>query len=170
VPGAGLAGGEIFKPQFKKEPHMASGTQNTRDAASSVADKAKDAAASAVDRTRDMAGQAVDKARDLAGQAADKAREAASTTGRKADQVADKVGGGLSSAAESLRQHAPESGMLHKAADKVADTLDSGGRYLKEEGLTGMANDLTELIKRNPIPAVLVGICLGALIARATRS
>jgi len=149
---------------------MASGTQNVKDAASHVTDKAKDVASSAVDRTRDFAGQVADKARDVAGQAADRAKDAATATGRKADQMADTVGGGLSSAAESIRQHAPESGMLHKAADKVADTLDSGGRYLKEEGLTGMANDLTELIKRNPIPALLVGICLGALIARATRS
>jgi len=170
VPWAGLAGTETFKPQFEKEQHMAGGTQNTRDAASSVADKAKDAASSAVDRTRDMAGHAVDKARDFAGQAADKAKEAAATTGRKADQMAEKVGSGLSSAADSLREHAPGSGMLHRAADTVADTLDSGGRYLKEEGLSGMANDLTDLIKRNPIPALLVGICLGALIARATRS
>jgi hypothetical protein len=60
--------------------------------------------------------------------------------------------------------------VLHNAASKVADTLDSGGRYLKEEGMTGMANDLTEMIKRNPIPALLVGVCLGVLIARATRS
>jgi hypothetical protein len=149
---------------------MASGTQNAKDVVSNVADKAKEMGTSAVDRTRDFAGQAVDKARDVAGQVADKAKDAASSAGRKADQVTDKVGSGLSSAAESIRQHAPDSGMLHRAADKVADTLDSSGRYLKEEGLSGMANDLTELIKRNPIPAVLVGICLGALIARATRS
>jgi len=84
--------------------------------------------------------------------------------------MADRVGSGMSSAAESIRQHTPDSGMLHNAADRVAETLDSGGRYLREEGLTGMAGDLTDLIKRNPIPALLIGICLGALIARATRS
>jgi predicted HAD superfamily Cof-like phosphohydrolase len=123
-----------------------------------------------VDRARDLASHAADKARDVAGQAADKAQDAASMAGRRADQVAEKVGGGMSSAADSVRQHAPNTGMLHSAAEKVADTLDSSGRYLKEEGLTGMANDLTDLIKRNPIPALLVGVCLGVLIARATRS
>jgi ABC-type transporter Mla subunit MlaD len=149
---------------------MASGTQNAKDVVSNVADKTKDVTSSAVDRTRDMASHAVDRARDMAGQVADKAKDAASSAGHRAEQVTEKVGSGLSSAAESIRQHAPDSGMLHRAADKVADTLDSSGRYLKEEGLSGMANDLTELIKRNPIPAVLVGICLGALIGRATRS
>jgi len=149
---------------------MASGTQNAKDAVANVADRTKEATSSAVDRTRDVASHAVDRARDMAGQVADKAKDAASAAGHKAEQVTDKVGSGLSSAADSIRQHAPDSGMLHRAADKVADTLDSSGRYIKEEGLGGMANDLTELIKRNPIPALLVGICLGALIGRATRS
>jgi hypothetical protein len=52
----------------------------------------------------------------------------------------------------------------------VAETLESGGRYLKEEGLEGMAEDLTDLIRKNPIPAVLMGIGLGFLLARLTRS
>jgi hypothetical protein len=33
-----------------------------------------------------------------------------------------------------------------------------------------MANDLTDLIKRNPIPALLLAVAVGVLIARATRS
>jgi len=126
--------------------------------------------ASGTQGAKDMAGNVADKARDMASQAADKARDVASSAGRKADQVADRVGSGMTSAADSLREHAPDKGMLHTAAGKVADTLESGGQYLKEEGLTGVADDLTNLIKRNPIPALLVGICLGVLIARATRS
>ena len=31
-----------------------------------------------------------------------------------------------------------------------------------------MAEDLTDLIRRNPIPALLVGVGLGFLLARAT--
>jgi len=174
----------MFEPHFlfTKEKVMASGThQNAKDAMSSaadrtkdttshMADKAKDTASGAVDRARDMASQVADKARDVAGQAADKARDAASTAGRRADQVADKVGSGMSSAADSVRQHAPDSGVLHSAASRVADTLDSGGRYLQEEGLSGLAGDLTEMIKRNPIPALFVGVCVGVLLARALRS
>ena len=56
------------------------------------------------------------------------------------------------------------------AASKVADTLERGGHYLKEEGVPGMAEDLTGLIKRNPIPALLLGIGVGYLIGRALRS
>jgi hypothetical protein len=55
------------------------------------------------------------------------------------------------------------------AASKVADTLERGGRYLQEEGLSGIAGDVTDLIKRNPIPALLVGIGIGFLLAQALR-
>jgi hypothetical protein len=59
--------------------------------------------------------------------------------------------------------------MMHNAANRVADTLERSGRYLEEEGLTGMADDLTGVIKRYPIPAILVGIGVGYLIAHALR-
>jgi len=52
----------------------------------------------------------------------------------------------------------------------VARNLESGGRYLEQEGVGGMAEDFTNLIRQHPIPAVLVGIGLGFLIAQLTRS
>jgi hypothetical protein len=55
-------------------------------------------------------------------------------------------------------------------ADRTARGLEDAGRYLQEEGLSGMADDFTDLIRRNPIPAVLIGIGLGFMIARACRS
>jgi hypothetical protein len=52
----------------------------------------------------------------------------------------------------------------------VASTLEQGGRYIQEEGLSGMTDDLTNLIKKNPIPALLFGIGIGFLLARVTSS
>jgi hypothetical protein len=52
----------------------------------------------------------------------------------------------------------------------VADTLETGGRYLQEHGLSGIGDDFSNLIRRNPIPAVLVGIGVGFLLARSLRS
>jgi hypothetical protein len=60
--------------------------------------------------------------------------------------------------------------MLGSAASRVADTLESGGKYLEQEGLTGMAGDVTNLIKRHPVPALLIAVAVGVLIARAIRS
>jgi hypothetical protein len=76
----------------------------------------------------------------------------------------------MESAASSLRSHAPQSGMLGSAASSVADAMESTGRYLEREGLSGIADDVTGLIKRNPIPAMLLAVAVGYLLARATRS
>jgi hypothetical protein len=71
--------------------------------------------------------------------------------------------------AGTLRERGPQDGMLGTASGAVADRLDTAGRYLQEEGLVGMAEDVTELIRRNPIPAMLVGIGLGFMLARLFR-
>jgi methyl-accepting chemotaxis protein len=138
---------------------MASGTQT-----------AKDAVGGAIDRARDTVSQVAEQAREGAATVTEKAKEAGSTVVNKADEVAGRVGSGLETAADTIRDNAPNSGVLGSAASKVADTLEKSGKYLEEEGLSGLAGDLTELIKRNPIPALLVAVAVGVLIARATRS
>jgi len=151
---------------------MANATQNAKgmqDTAGHMADKAKDTAASTMDRAKDMAVHAGDKAKDLASNAADKAKDLGRSAADMAESATSKVGHSIEAAAGTLREKAPHEGMMGTAASKVADTLEKGGRYLQEEGLGGMADDLTGLIKRNPIPALLVGIGIGYLIAHATR-
>jgi hypothetical protein len=76
----------------------------------------------------------------------------------------------MQSFADTVRQHGPSSGMLGSATSAVADTLENTGEYLESHGLSGMAGDLTDMIRRNPIPALLIGIGVGFLLARATRS
>jgi hypothetical protein len=112
---------------------------------------------------------ALETARDYASQAGKKAGEAASYVGQKAEDAASAVGTGMKSLAGTIRESAPREGMLGSAGSAVASTLESGGRYLEEHGLSGIGEDLTEVIRRNPIPALLIGIGVGFLIARATR-
>lgn len=61
-------------------------------------------------------------------------------------------------------------GMFGSAAGSVANALDHTGQYLQEEGLRGVAEDFTGLIRRNPIPALLIGVAVGFLLAKATSS
>jgi hypothetical protein len=107
----------------------------------------------------------MEKAKDAASTAAHAMGEAGSAIGDKANEA---VGGGMKSLAGTIRQHTPHDGMFGSASASVADTLESGGRYLQEEGLQGMADDVTNLIRRNPIPAVLIGIGIGFLLAKVT--
>lgn len=126
------------------------------------------------DHDKGGVGQAVsdlkDKAQDVASQAADKAKEFGSQAVKTADNAVSSVGDNVKSFGSTIRQNTPNSGMLGAASNAVADTVESAGEYLSEQGISGAAEDLTNLIRRNPIPAVLIGIGVGFLLARATTS
>jgi len=119
-------------------------------------------------KIQDTAHAAGDKARSLTEAATDKAKEAASAIGDKAEQATHAVGNRIESMGETLREKLPHTGVLGTASDKVASGLEASGRYIEEQGLKGMADDVTNMIRRNPIPALLAGVALGFLIARVT--
>ena len=84
--------------------------------------------ASAVEKTKDVASSVVHKMGDMA-----------STIGHKTEGAVGAVGGEMKSLAGTIRDKAPESGVLGSAASGVAGTLESGGAYLQEHNLHGMA-------------------------------
>lgn len=132
-------------------------------------EKAKDAASSVMDKAKDAASSVAQTAGNAASSVAQTAGNVASTVGEKAEDAVHAVGGEMKSLAGTIREKGPHGGMLGSASSAVASTLESGGRYLEEEGLSGMGKDVTNLIRRNPLPAVLIGIGIGFLLARATR-
>ena len=131
---------------------------------------AKQTAENLASKAQETAGNVMDKAKQVAGNVADKARNVASSVGERAESATQSVGRGMESLAGTIRDRGPQSGFLGGATSGVASALDSSGRYLEEQGLSGIGEDLTNLIRRNPIPAMLVGIGLGFLLARMTRS
>jgi hypothetical protein len=139
-----------------------------KDMAANLADKAKDAASNMADRAKDAASHMMDKAKDITSNAGQRVSDAANAAEKKADSAVHSVGSGMEQLAGTIREKGPHEGALGTATSRLASTLESGGHYLQEEGLGGMAEDLTNVIKRNPIPALFVGIGLGFLLARAT--
>jgi hypothetical protein len=120
------------------------------------------------DKAKDFAADAGSKAKDAASSVAQTVGDAASFVGKKADEATSAVGSGIKSLGGTIREHTPDKGMMGAASGAVADSLETSGRYLQEHGLSGIGGDVTKLIRSNPIPAVLVGIALGFLIARLT--
>jgi len=164
---------------------VSSGVDKVKDAVQSGADKTKDMASTAASAVKSAADYGIDRAKDLATSAGHLAGQAASSAGHMASQAASSagqmasnaasnatssVGSGMESLGQSLRDSAPQGGMLGSAASTVANTLEQGGRYIREEGLGGMADDITSAIRKNPLPAVLCAVAVGFLLARATRS
>lgn len=106
--------------------------------------------------------------RDAATALGEKAENVASTLTDKADEAAAATGRGIESVANQIRSYTSDSGMVGAATNKIADGLESGGMYLKEQGVSGLTGDVTKLVRSNPITSLLVGVGVGFLLARAT--
>jgi len=141
-----------------------------KDMASDVKEKVQDTAHSFTERAGEVASNVAHRAGEVASNVATGARDMATNVGRKVDSGVSAAGSGMQSFADTVRDHGPSSGVLGSATEAVADTLESTGEYLESHGLSGIARDLTDMVRRNPIPALLIGIGVGFLIARATRS
>jgi ElaB/YqjD/DUF883 family membrane-anchored ribosome-binding protein len=134
-----------------------------------IRDRAQDAKNTAEDmmeKGKQTAQNALEKGKDLAHTAAEKAKEMGTAVRDRADSGASSVGSNLRTAAENLKQNMPQGGMFGSAASQVTDTMDNAGRYLEEKGVSGAAEDLTGLIRRHPVPSVLIGIGLGILLGQ----
>ena len=140
-----------------EDPSLSVGMEGDVPRESDMSRETDETGAALKHRAEQAAHTAAQKGREMAGYVSDKAKGAATS-------ATNSVGEGLKSLGDTVRDRAPAS----TATTAVADTLEHTGRYLQEEGLGGAANDLTELIRRNPIPALLVGIGFGFLIAQAT--
>jgi len=133
-------------------------------------DRAVEEASALSAKARDAVSAAAAKSRDAASSTFQMAGDAATAIGHKAEGAVDTVGGEMQSLAGTIREKAPAGGMWGSAASGVARTLESGGAYLQERNLHGMAGDATNLIRRYPLQAILVGIGVGFLVGRAVRS
>jgi hypothetical protein len=166
---------------FADRPKDAASTvgEKAKDAANAVSEKAKDVGTAVGEKAKDFGSTVAEKAKDAASTVTEKAKDAASAVvhgaedatsylGHKAEDATATVGGGLKTLGHTIRENTPHDGVIGEASSAVANSLESTGRYLQEEGLKGMAEDMTNMIRRNPIPALLVGVGIGFLIARAT--
>jgi hypothetical protein len=51
----------------------------------------------------------------------------------------------------------------------VAEKLEVAGSYLQERDVNHMLSDLSGMIRRYPVPSLLIGLGIGYLLARGTR-
>lgn len=109
-----------------------------------------------------------DQGKTMASQAADQAQSAATFVADQANAGLHAVGAGMESVGQAVRDYAPRA--MGDATASIADRLESGGRYLEQKGMNGIGDDLTDMIRANPVPALLVGIGLGFCLARLLRS
>jgi len=131
-----------------------------------VRDKVQEMAGAA----RQTAQEAGHRAQEAASNVANQARDVASRAGQQADNAMSSVGESISSLAGTIRENAPQEGMIGNAAGAVADRLQSSGLYLQEHGLGDITDDLGSVIRRYPLPAVGLALGLGFLLGMGMAS
>jgi hypothetical protein len=89
------------------------------------------------------------------GTVTEKARDVASTVSDYAGQAREKVQDWTSSAGETLSQAS------HTAQDWASDAAHWTGEHATDFG-----RDVTQMIRRYPVPALLIGFGFGFLLAR----
>jgi len=105
-------------------------------------------------------GGVMDTAKDVAGKVGDAASGAVQTVKEMAGDAASYIGRQAHSATSAMG-----SGMR-----SVGGAIESGQKYVTEHSVSDMANDLAGVIRRNPIPALLLAAGLGFIMARAMRA
>jgi len=143
--------------------------EQAKDTASGAVDKGKDMASGAMEKGKEAASGIMEKAKDMGGAALSKAGDAASWVGQRAEDGVSAVGSGMKSLGETIRDKGPQGGIFGGAASAIGSGLESSGEYL-ERGMSGMAEDLGHVIRRNPVVSVLVAVGLGFVLARLTSS
>jgi len=106
---------------------------------------------------------------EMADEVKSTAEEAASSTMTKASQSVSAVGEKIGSLADVIREKAPHEGAMGTAATAVADKLGAAGSYLQEKNWDHLTGDLSSIIRRYPIPALLLGLGIGYLLALRAR-
>jgi hypothetical protein len=93
------------------------------------------------------------------------------------DESRKRAAGALDQTAAKLHSGGDElSDVAHTAADQIsgvahgtADKLRAAADYIRETNLKGMGEDLTDIVKRYPGPALAAAVVLGFIVARGFR-
>ncbi len=121
--------------------------------------------------------QAVGKAKEAAASAGEVACHATSAVGamasraacdigKEADHLTSNAGTYIEGLGDRLSKNTPHSGILGNTSQAVAGAVKESGEYLQGAKLSGMTEDVAHLVRRNPIPSLLIAIGLGWFIAR----
>jgi uncharacterized protein YjbJ (UPF0337 family) len=84
-------------------------------------------------------------------------------------QVTTAVGETIGSLADVIREKAPSEGTVGTAATTMAKKLDAAGSYLQANDFEHVLHDMSSMIRRYPVPSLLIGLGIGYLLARSVR-
>lgn len=139
-------------------PQGVSNDGPNRESVEGAAEKAK----GAINAGMDSGKHAIESAIESASAGIQAAQQKLGAAVGAAREAASQVSGSVSDAASYAGEKA------ESATNSFGCAMESTGAYLKDDGLRHIAADVSDLIRRNPVPAMLIGVGLGFLIAQAS--
>lgn len=127
-----------------------------KDRAEEAAEEIKSQARSKMSRMKAKASEMQEKAHDMASDLHDKTDESIHRLGERMERAAGKV-------------------RAKTRMNQLADRLESGGKFLQENGIDQMTNRAAGVIRQHPVESLVVGLGIGVLVgsllsARRSRS
>lgn len=132
-------------------------------------EKAKEAGGDAMDKVKEAGTDALGKAREVATSVGEMASQSVSAAGKRADDMSSAAGHEIREFGANMAKKMPQDGIAGKASQVVTDTIKEGGKYLEDNKLSGMAQDVENVVKNHPIPALLLVLGIGYCLGRAMR-
>jgi ElaB/YqjD/DUF883 family membrane-anchored ribosome-binding protein len=114
----------------------------------------------------------IEKVTDLAGRVKDQAGNAAERIGEGFEKGRKSTADTLQRTASALRDKAeglPGGQTTADIVERVADTVESTGAYLREHDMSDLKEDVTRIVRRNPAQSLIIACMAGFLLGRAFR-
>jgi hypothetical protein len=122
--------------------------------------------AQAADNAKEAAASVGEMACHAASAVGGMASQAACDVGKRADELTASAGVGIQGWGDKLNKNGPHGGLLGGASEAVASTVKYGGEYVEHAKLSGMTEDVAQLIRKNPIPSICIAAGLGWFVGR----
>jgi len=158
-----------FQSSSKEDRKGTSTMDTVKEAGAEALEKAEQAGAEAFGKVKEAGAQAVGKAKEAVGSVGDMAVETVSAVGKKADDLTAAAGHGIKEFGETVGRKAPHDGLTGQASQAVAETIKESGDYLEKHKLSGMAQDVEQIVKNHPIPALLICLGIGFCVGRVMK-
>lgn len=130
-----------------------------RDQTKNMAENAGSKARQGAERAADAGHRATQAASGVIDQAKDAAQGAVNTVTEFAGRAGDRAQEWMGNAGDSARQFG------HQAQRFAGDAMEYTSEHFKDFG-----GEMTSMIRKYPIPAVLIGLGVGLLLGRSARS
>lgn len=111
------------------------------------------------EQIKEQAGSVLESAEGLAEDAKAKVQGAMEAGANKAEETKKAAGEQMHAVADKIRQ----------GGEVVSEKADQLGNYLQEHDFSAIGRDLTDIVRRYPVQALLIGVGVGLLLGRAAR-